>query len=232
MDYLTILTFISIGVLFVVILRLYNVLGTKTGYDGENYRKRWPTHSGAQKAEPTVEEVVIDEKELARRKEKQAIEEIDEVSKDNVELNKALRQILDKDKDFSVKKFIASAKQAYEIILQAFVEGDKATLEMLLDNNLYNAFCDAIDERRELKHIVNNSFIGLDKFNLIDVKLVDNKASITALFISQLISSTYDEYGDLISGDPVNVCYNKDTWVFQRDLSSKDKIWKVVDTDA
>ena len=51
-------------------------------------------------------------------------------------------------------------------------------------------------------------------------------------FVSQLISVTRDQHGNVIDGNAEKVTDVTDVWTFARDLSSRDPNWKLVATEA
>jgi predicted lipid-binding transport protein (Tim44 family) len=147
-------------------------------------------------------------------------------------LFKGLVDIGKTDAKFDPAEFLSGAKEAYEMIVVAFAEGNKRTLRQLLGSDVYDGFVSAIEERAERGEKVDSSFIGIDKANLIEAELKSKSALITVKFISQLITSTLDKKGKVIDGDPKKVREVTDIWTFSRDVSSRDPNWKLVATEA
>lgn len=112
-----------------VISRLYSVLGQRTG--SEPAPRRRPTAAPAPVA--------------GRR------EEVDRPRPRAAFTGPAaagLEAIAAADPDFSPEDFIAGARRAYEIIVGAYADADKDRLRPLLDDDVYQAFCEGIDARK------------------------------------------------------------------------------------
>jgi predicted lipid-binding transport protein (Tim44 family) len=110
--------------------------------------------------------------------------------------------------------------------------GDKSTLQPLLDDEVYQGFVQAIDDRNAAGETVDFTFIGLDKSDIVEAELAGSIAQITMRFKSQLISVTKDSDGRVIDGDPTEVTEMTDIWTFARDTGSGDPNWKLVATEA
>src|SRR5262249_7438068 len=136
------------------------------------------------------------------------------------------------DKTFDAKHFAAGARAAYEMIVLAYAEGDRRTLENLLSRDVYEGFEAAIRERETKGEIVETRFVAIDKSDIAGVELRGRTAQITVRFVSQLISVTRDKSGNVIEGNAEKVTDVTDVWTFARDLSSRDPNWKLVAAEA
>ena len=58
-----------------------------------------------------------------------------------------------------------------------------------------------------------------------------SEAHVTLRIVSELISATRNQAGEVIDGDPETVAEVKDVWTFARDTRSKDPNWKLVATE-
>ncbi len=134
--------------------------------------------------------------------------------------------------DFDPDHFLAGAKMAYEMIVTAFADGDRATLENLLDKDVFDGFVSAIDDRESRKEHVESTFVGIESAKISAAELEDRTARVGVRFVSELISATKNDDGAIIEGDPTAVQTVRDVWTFARDLRAKDPNWKLVATEA
>jgi len=133
---------------------------------------------------------------------------------------------------FDVKHFITGARSAYEMIVVAFADGDRAALKDLLAKDVFDGFAAAITERDQRGEKMETRFVGIDKAEIIEATVKGRTAQITMKFVSQLISVTRSSAGAVIDGDPEIVADVTDVWTFSRDLGARDPNWKLVATEA
>ena len=148
------------------------------------------------------------------------------------ELSTGLVDIASNDPDFEPKEFLAGAKQAYELIVTSFSEGNSKTLKPLLNKDVYEGFSSAIKDRNERGEIVDSSFVGIDKADLIEAELKNKTARVTIKFVSQLITAIRNRSGEVIDGDPKAIHEVTDIWTFAREITSSDPNWKLVATQT
>lgn len=148
------------------------------------------------------------------------------------QLATSLQALASEDPSFSPKSFVEGAKAAYEIIIDSFAKGDKASLKNLLSKDVFDGFASAIDQRQAQGHKVESRFVGIDKAVIQSAGVAGKKASITMKFVSELITATYDKSGEVIDGDPRHVQEVTDVWTFERDITSRDPNWKLAATQA
>jgi len=126
---------------------------------------------------------------------------------------------------FNETSFLKGAQAAYEMIVNAFANGDKKTLKDLADPEIYKNFISVIDER-QFKKIKNDfTFIGIKKAKIEEVKNQDTLYNVKVRFISEIISSTKDETGKIIDGNNNEIQTVNDVWIFRKDLKSEDPTW-------
>jgi len=130
-----------------------------------------------------------------------------------------------KTNQFNETIFLKGAQAAYEMIVNAFANGDKKTLKDLTDSEIYKNFISIIDER-QLKKIKNEfTFIGIKKAKIEEVKNEETIYKVKVRFISEIISSSKDENGKTIDGNINEIQTVNDVWVFRKDLNSDDPTW-------
>tara|TARA_Y100001934_G_C11940469_1_gene580026 strand:- start:45 stop:683 length:639 start_codon:yes stop_codon:yes gene_type:complete len=134
--------------------------------------------------------------------------------------------------NFSEEEFLNGSKQAFKIIIEAFVESDIEKLKPLIDYELLKSFTKSISEReaRQEKQFVD--IISIINLDIIKVSLNDNIASISIKIESEQIKYTIDKNDNIIDGNREVSEKIKDKWVLERDISSDNPNWKLVETDV
>ncbi|MGD9868722.1 MAG: Tim44/TimA family putative adaptor protein [Hyphomicrobiales bacterium] len=219
-----------------IFIRLRNVLGRRTGSE----RPPFDPYSRAPEAKgkPAPADARGSVVHLPRGKEAGSLQtaEIEARIKDfapkGSALAKGLKAIMATDPSFDPKEFLNGAKAAYEMIVVAFASGDRRTLKQLLSKDVFDGFVGALDERETRGDVVESSFVGIDRADLIEAELKNKQAQVTVKFVSDLITATRDKNGEVIEGDPKKVREVTDIWTFARDVTSRDPNWKLVATEA
>ncbi len=147
-------------------------------------------------------------------------------------LHEGLVAITNASPDFDPEHFLSGAKAAYEMIVTAFAEGDRATLKNLLANDVYDGFVAAIAEREGQGHKAELTFVGIEDAKLNAAEFNGRTARVSVRFVSELISATRDKDGAIVEGDATEVRTIRDAWTFARDATSRDPNWKLVATEA
>ena len=186
--------------------RLKNLLGDRSGY-GEDVNKL-----------ETYNETKPDNNVINLNKKK--------ISGEGLETLKKV------DPNFSEDEFLSGAKQAFKIIIKAFVDSDIEKLKPLIDYELLKSFTKSISEReaRQEKQFVD--IISINELDIINISLVDNIASISIKIESEQIKYTIDKNDKIIDGNKEVSEIIKDKWVLERDTSSNNPNWKLVETDV
>lgn len=239
------ITLISLIVALVVIFKLRSVLGRRSEEDDarmERYRaeqRRAAANSNGQDKVVTLPQretaagPVAAESGLALA---EAEERIRSIAGSNREVERGLLDIFKADVQFDPEHFLRGAKQAYELIVTAFAEGNRKLLRDLLSREVLDSFQTAIADRESRGEQIDQSFVGISKADMVDAELKDGIANVTVRFVSQLISATRDRAGAVIAGDPQTVREVTDIWTFSRDIASararQNPNWKLVATQA
>lgn len=234
-DFLDFPTLIVIVVAIVVLLRLRSVLGTRTG----NERPPAPRYENVSRTRPDNDDTVIplpvrkpqgDDAEAERALRKLEAE-IEKYAAGKPELETGLRAIAEVDANFTPKSFIEGAKAAYEMIVTAYASGDRKTLKMLLDKDVYDSFEAAIAEREAAGNKVEFTFVGLSNIEFTEAELERRNAVVTLRIDAEVVSVTRDGAGEVVEGTPGQVVAIADEWTFLRNTRSRDPNWKLVATN-
>ncbi len=136
------------------------------------------------------------------------------------------------DASFNDADFIKGASGAYEIILQAFADDDMDALRPLLGYEINTVFADSIRDRLKAGEKLSIDLKSLDKASIKSASLREGVASITVEFLSRQLRVLKSESGDILDGDLDKIEAFSDLWTFERDISSTDPTWLLVDTET
>lgn len=241
-------TIITIVAAVFILMRLRSVLGKRTGHQKppfEPFEIDRKTREAKPKNQKTLAHnesnnadnvISLPDKDGPKKKSTRSLTPaeiaVNEYAKPGTKLNKQLKQIAEVDTGFNPNQFIDGAKMAYELIVSSFADGDKKTLKNLLSKEVFAGFSAAISQRESNGETVQSSFVGIEKCQIKQAEIIGKEAHLTVEFISQIISSTINANGDVISGDPEQVDEVKDIWTFAKDIRSKDPNWKLVATES
>lgn len=223
------ITLIALIVAVVVILKLRSVLGRRTSDDEariDKYRAQERQAGGPTQATDKVVSLPRREREEAAVPQgvdvsiAEAEARIKTFAGDDSEVARGLLEILKLDTAFDPKHFLGGARQAYEMIVTAFAEGNRKGLKDLLSRDVYDGFVSAISDRESRGELIDQSFVGISKAEIIEAEMKGGSANVTVRFVSQLISATRDRAGAVISGDPHRITEVTDVWTFSRDVST------------
>ncbi|MEL6921590.1 MAG: Tim44/TimA family putative adaptor protein [Pseudomonadota bacterium] len=233
MDSSNIVTLIFMVAAVFVFLQLRSVLGKRTGHERPPMDFPTPGEKDQAEADADADADMDDDNviTLPNREGADQYREIDRVAKSGTALNKQLRGIKDVSPAFSPREFLSGAGMAYEMIVMAFADGDRKTLQNLLSKEVYEGFADALTEREKAGETVQTNFVGIEKMDIVGAELRDNSAHVTVSVVSQLISATTDGDGKIIDGDPNEVAEVRDEWTFAKDIRDRDPNWKLISTE-
>ena len=149
----------------------------------------------------------------------------------NVNIEKKIKsnEIFD---DTAQKEFLKGAKIAYETIITDFSDNDNklTTSKSLLSKKILDQFNNALLERNEKQYSAEITFIGIESAIIKEHKQIDKILEVTVDFVAEIITCIRDKDKKIISGDPEKVKKIYDTWIFSRNISSKNPNWQLVDT--
>ena len=187
-------------------LRLRSVLGKRTGFEQDFSREQ----QNQEAADPSS----------------LAPAEVTTLTGDGVSA------VMSADPSFSEKEFVKGASAAYGMILNAFAEGDLETLKTLLGYEMNISFADAIRERQKADETLAIDLQSIDRAVISSAKLRDGVASLVVEFTSRQQRVLKSSDGSVIDGDSETVETFIDLWTFERDISSTDPTWLLVETET
>jgi predicted lipid-binding transport protein (Tim44 family) len=243
-SFLDVPTVLVIALAIVIVLRLFSVLGRKTGserpVDPLRRMDRGRVTDGGPVATAARDNVVPIPRQgtpdsAAPAPSDPALPPEDRVKGSAFTGSPAASGLLDiarADPAFEARHFVNGARSAYEMIVIAYAEGNRRLLKSLTSKDVFDGFMQAVTEREEQGQTNETHFIGIISSDLTEAELRDAMARVTVKFRSQLITLIRDRAGTIISGDPKEVREVTDVWTFAREVTSKDPNWKLVATQS
>ena len=206
-----------------ILLRLRSYLGQKTDDDRPNFLEQSKINL-PKDSEPIIQ---LSEKTIKSRPRVDLDPYVATLSEGS--LLQAINDIKAKDPLFNASTFIEGAKMAFEMVFDAFAKGDKQTLAALLSQDIYNDFVRHIEEREKQEQKQETTLLSVTAKEIFQAKLDKNMAQITVHFESEQVTIERGKTGEII-GDPSDTNHIKDEWVFERDVTSKNPNWKIIET--
>tara|TARA_B100001057_G_scaffold248116_1_gene248356 strand:- start:2369 stop:2965 length:597 start_codon:yes stop_codon:yes gene_type:complete len=129
------------------------------------------------------------------------------------------------------KEFLKGAEIAYETIITDFSDDDNKLIKSkpLLSKKVHDQFNEALKERSKRGHFAEITFIGVNSADIKEHKKVDSILQVTVDFVGEVITCIKDKDKKIISGNPDKIKKIYDTWVFSRDIKSKNPNWQLID---
>jgi predicted lipid-binding transport protein (Tim44 family) len=243
------ITLLSIVVIGIVIFKLRSVLGQRTTDDEERIDRNNRAQREAEREDAARDKVVT----LPQRRapEQQAAAAGDAATAADVATATAeaetklksfangdkavehgLVRIFEADPAFEAGHFLNGSKQAYEMLVMAFAEGNRKVLKDLLSREVFDGFSAAIADRESRGEQIDQSFVGINRANIVEAEMKGGVAQITVKFVSQLISATRDKAGLVTGGDPQKIKEVTDVWTFARDSQARSPNWRLIATQS
>jgi predicted lipid-binding transport protein (Tim44 family) len=142
-----------------------------------------------------------------------------------------VRAVLAADPSFDVAKFLDGAKAAYQLILEAFWKGDADKLRPHVDDHVYETFAGAIEQREAEGLTLDNRLVTIDQAVIAEASAERGVAILTVRFEADIAAVTRNSEGQVVAGSLSDAVQTRDLWTFRRDLSSRDPNWLLIETD-
>lgn len=202
-----------------LVLRLRSVLGRRTG----NERRR---DLFVRRAKPAPDKVpALGEQGKNGLTPAAGIAPADAVAE-------GVNQIRRVDPSFDPSQFLEGGRIAFDMIVTAFANGDKAALRPLLSDDVFQQFSAAIDERSAAKETLETRILRLDSADIVEAELLGRSAQVTMKLVSHQINVTRAMDGSIVDGDPEHPIEKTDYWTFARDTRSSDPNWVLIATSS
>jgi predicted lipid-binding transport protein (Tim44 family) len=189
-----------------LILRLKNILGTKTDIDDQNINKE-------QSSKKFSNIVPL---------------------KENINENSSteIQKILKIDPQFNVDDFLAGSETFFKMVLECFVNGNMDNIEEYTKPSVLKSFKNAINDRIKEKEIEIIELSSIKKHEILSVNLTKTSIKIKVLFETFQIRALMDKDKTIIDGDKDNEILVKDEWVFERKINTNNNNWVLIETKS
>lgn len=214
---MTVIVILALVAIFIG-LRLYSVLGERTGHEQQPILK--PAESDA-RAAPQVAQPAATPPAPAETGDMAFVPTA----------GPGVRAILAADSAFDVARFLEGAKSAYRMILEAFWKGELDTVRGHVDNHIYDAFAGSVEQRKKDGLTLDNRLITIDQAVISEATLERGVALITVRFEADIAAVTRNGEGQVVAGSLSDAVQTRDLWTFRRDTGSRDPNWLLVETD-
>jgi predicted lipid-binding transport protein (Tim44 family) len=215
---LTAIVILALVALFIG-LRLYSVLGERTGHeqpilkpaDPEAEARMQPPATARATARPTP----VEPDELAYLP----------------MAGPGVRALLAADPSFDVGRFLEGSKSAYQLILEAFWKGDIDAIRPFVDDHVHETFAAAIKQRTKDGLVLDNRLIAIDQAVIAGAEVDRGLALVTVRFEADIAAVTRNAAGQVVAGSMSDAIQTRDRWTFRRNIASRDPNWLLVETD-
>lgn len=129
------------------------------------------------------------------------------------------------DQNFTTAGFLDGAKAAYGMILEAYADGDKESLEGLLSSDVKTAYYDAIDDRAAKELTQTTDLARLVSAEIVDASRSGKTGVIKVSYLAELATALVDKAGEVVSGDLDVLSRVREIWSYERTLNSKNPNW-------
>jgi predicted lipid-binding transport protein (Tim44 family) len=214
---LTVIIILALVALFIG-LRLYSVLGERTGHEQQPILKPADPDARVERPAPQVTPAPQSAPDAA----------------DLAYLPTAgpgVRALLAADSSFDVAQFLEGAQAAYRMVLEAFWSGDLAKLRPHVADNVYEAFASSVKQRTEEGLVLENRLVHIEQALISAASIEQTVAFVTVRFEADIAAVTRIMDGDVVAGSLSDAVLTRDLWTFRRDTASRDPNWLLVETD-
>ena len=200
-------------------LRLYSVLGERTGHEQPILKP----------ADPDAE-ARLEQPAAARAAASSTPSEPDELAYLPT-AGPGVRALLAADPSFDVARFLEGSKSAYRMILEAFWRADLDALKPFVDGHVFETFAGAVEQRTKDGFVLDNRLVAIDQAVIAGAEVDRTVALVTVRFEADIAAITRNASGEVVAGSLSDAVQTRDRWTFRRDISSRDPNWLLVETD-
>ena len=195
-------------------LRLYNVLGERTGHE-----------------QPIAKPAEADARLATRAEAGGAVRTAGAEVDDLAYLPTAgpgVRALLAADPSFDVARFLEGAQAAYRLILESFWKGDLEAMRPHVDGHIHDAFAEAVEQRSKDGLILDNRLVAIEQAVIAGVEVDRKVALVTVRFEADIAAVTRNADGEVVAGSLSDAIQTRDRWTFRRDVGAQDPNWLLV----
>ena len=189
-----------------LILRLKNILGTKTDTHNQDINKKETSKNFSN---------------IIPLKAKKNIGDLKEIEK-----------ILKVDPQFQVDEFLSGSTTFFKMVLESFANGNVENIAQYLKPSVLKSFKTAINERLSEKETEIIELNSIQKNEIRSVSITKTSIKINVLFETFQVRALMNKDSKVIDGDKDNEILVKDEWVFERKINSKNPNWILIETKS
>ena len=189
-----------------LILRLKNILGTKTDIEDPNINKE---QSGKKFSNVFPLKTNI-----------------------NNDPSNEVQKILKVDPQFNVDDFLSGSEMFFKMVLESFVNGNIDNIEKYTKPSVLKSFKDAINDRIKENEIEIIELNSIKKHEILSANITKTSIKIRVLFETLQIRALMDKDKKIIDGDKDNEILVKDEWVFERKINTNNNNWVLIETKS
>ena len=189
-----------------LILRLKNILGTKTDTHNQDINKKETSKNFSN---------------IIPLKAKKNIGDLKEIEK-----------ILKTDPQFQVNEFLSGSTTFFKMVLDSFANGNVENIAQYLKPSVLKSFKIAINERLNEKETEIIELNSIQKNEIRSVSITKTSIKISVLFETFQVRALMNKDSKVIDGDKDNEILVKDEWVFERKINSKNPNWILIETKS
>ncbi len=198
-------------------LRLYNVLGERTGHEQPILKPADPET----RLEPRADSGAAGS----------------QANPDPAEMaflptaGPGVRALLAADNSFDVARFLEGAQAAYRLILESFWKGDLEVMRPHVDAHVFETFASAVDQRSKDGLVLDNRLVTIDQAVIAGAEVDRKVALVTVRFEADIAAVTRNADGEVVAGSLSDAVQTRDRWTFRKDIAASDPNWLLVETD-
>jgi predicted lipid-binding transport protein (Tim44 family) len=189
-----------------LILRLKNILGTKTDINDQNVNKKQSSKKFSN---------IVPLKN-----------NINETSSTEIQ------KILKVDPQFNVNDFLVGSETFFKMVLECFVNGNMDNIEEYTKPSVLKSFKNAINDRIQEKEIEIIELSSIKKHEILSSNITKSSIKIRVLFETLQIRALMDKDKKIIDGDKDNEILVKDEWIFERKINTNNQNWVLIETKS
>ncbi|MCY7397715.1 MAG: Tim44/TimA family putative adaptor protein [Sphingomonas bacterium] len=142
-----------------------------------------------------------------------------------------VRALLAADPSFDVARFLEGAQAAYRLILESFWKGELETMQPHVDGHIFAAFSAAVEQRAADGLVLENRLVAIEQAVIAGAEVERKVALVTVRFEADIAAVTRNAAGDVVAGSTSDAVQTRDRWTFRRDIGANDPNWQLVETD-
>ena len=199
-------------------LRLYSVLGERTGHEQQPILKPADPEAMVEQRvnqQPVAQPAAADAGDMAFLP----------------TAGPGVRALLAAEPTFDVARFLEGAKSAYQIVLDSYWKGEASGLRPYVDDHVFETFNSAIEQREKDGLVLDNRLVQVEQALITAASADHGLAVVTVRFEADIAAVTRNKDGEVVAGSMSDAVQTRDLWTFRRQIGSRDPNWLLIETD-